>query len=100
MNSYSLNICKQCNNTNIRKTNHLRWTECMVYKCLHCKNHWFVCELHQQRFSSSRKSVMNKHFCKYHPNSKKNNVQCESELSEITTNNNLGFQEDISYEDI
>ena len=62
----NINICKQCNSNHIRKTKHIRWSECFIYKCVQCNNFWYVCELHNQRFASNRLYQMNKHFSAYH----------------------------------
>ena len=64
MNNHS--FCKHCSKCDVRKTSHIRWDECIIYKCTHCYKFWYVCELHNQRFASSRVSVMNRHFTKYH----------------------------------
>ena len=62
----NLNICKQCNNNQVCRTNHIRWSVCFIYKCVQCTNFWYVCELHNQRFVSTKRCYMNKHFNKYH----------------------------------
>ena len=55
----NLIICKQCNNNQVRKTNHLRWSACFIYKCVQCTSFWYVCELHNQRFASAKRCYMN-----------------------------------------
>ena len=94
MNDHS--FCKYCSKCDVRKTSHIRWDECIIYKCTHCYKFWYVCELHNQRFASSRVSVMNRHFTKYHSQPIKKNMYSESAQTEMTSIDNINYNAEDS----
>ena len=54
--------CKSCGYMNVNINTSPISTDCKIYKCFHCSIHWYVCEVHNQRFARSQFSKMNKHF--------------------------------------
>ena len=82
-------FCKNCNKCDIRKSSHINWDECLIYKCIHCHKFWYVCELHNQRFASSRRSIMNMHFKKYHTKPTKPIMDNETTQPGLTLVNNM-----------
>ena len=66
-----LSKCNSCSkktlDININISFHPDIKECNIVKCNQCQSFWYVCLLHNKRFSASNKSKMVKHFGLTHP---------------------------------
>ena len=61
------NICsKECYIVDINVTKHDSLNGCDVIKCNKCHSVWYICAVHNNRFSMSNKSKMVKHFTTLH----------------------------------
>ena len=62
--------CKICSKessvTDINVTKHEELNGCDIIKCNKCHSVWYICKIHNNRFSISNKSKMVKHFTLLH----------------------------------
>ena len=95
----NLNISKYCHNNHFCRTNHIRWSACFICKYVQCTNFWYVCELHNQHFASTKRCYMNKHFNKYHKVNhyfqQKQNAHLEATYSSNTEQSEINDQLNI-----